>query len=95
MGDLLIRNVPEELKRELSEAARRAGRSLSDEAKEALRSGMAAAQRERDLARSSAYDDFRQTFAEALLNDDEHAEMMRAIEDWKQESLPSKVQAAE
>jgi plasmid stability protein len=33
MGDLLIRNVPEDLKRELSEAAHRAGRSLSDEAK--------------------------------------------------------------
>jgi len=33
VGDLLIRDVPDGLKRDLSEAARRAGRSLSDEAK--------------------------------------------------------------
>lgn len=37
MGDLLIRNVPEDLKRDLTEAARIAGRSLSDEAKRRLR----------------------------------------------------------
>jgi len=37
MGDLLIRNVPEDLKRDLAEAARLAGRSLSDEAKRRLR----------------------------------------------------------
>ena len=36
MGDLLIRNVPEELKRELAEAAHRAGHSLSDEAMQRL-----------------------------------------------------------
>ena len=33
MGDLLIRDVPEDLERDLSEAANKAGRSLSDEAK--------------------------------------------------------------
>lgn len=33
MGDLLIRDIPDSLKQDLSEAARRAGRSLSDEAK--------------------------------------------------------------
>ena len=37
MGDLLIRNVPEELKRELAEAAHRAGHSLSDEAMQRLK----------------------------------------------------------
>ena len=37
MGDLLIRNVPEDLKKDLTEAARIAGRSLSDEAKRRLR----------------------------------------------------------
>jgi plasmid stability protein len=37
VGDLLIRNVPEDLKRELTEAARQAGSSLSDEAKRRLR----------------------------------------------------------
>lgn len=38
MGDMLIRNVPDDLKRDLAEAARIAGRSLSDEAKRRLRS---------------------------------------------------------
>ena len=37
MGDLLIRDVPDDLKRDLAEAAHRAGRSLSDEAKRRLR----------------------------------------------------------
>ena len=37
MGDLLIRNVPEDLKRDLTEAARVGGRSLSEEAKRRLR----------------------------------------------------------
>ena len=37
MGDLLIRNVPEDLKRDLTEAAGKAGHSLSDEAKRRLR----------------------------------------------------------
>jgi antitoxin FitA len=32
VGDLLIRDIPEDLKRELMAAARSAGRSLSDEA---------------------------------------------------------------
>ena len=36
MGDLLIRNVPDDLKRELTDAARVAGHSLSDEAKRRL-----------------------------------------------------------
>jgi len=36
MGDLLIRNVPQSLKRDLQESARRAGRSLSEEVKRRL-----------------------------------------------------------
>jgi plasmid stability protein len=36
MGDLLIRDVPEHLRAELTDAARRSGRSLSDEAKRML-----------------------------------------------------------
>jgi antitoxin FitA len=95
MGDMLIRNFPEDLKRMLSEAARKNGRSLSDEAKEALRTGIAAAKRDQHLAQRNAYDDFRQTFSDALLSDEEHADMMRAIHDWKQQSMPPKAQAAE
>jgi len=56
MGDLLIRNVPEDLKRELADAARKAGHSLSDEAKQRLKTATpkasAPAQTGGDLVRS-------------------------------------------
>lgn len=42
MGDLLIRNIPDALKVEITNLAERAGRSLSDEAKELLRKGLMA-----------------------------------------------------
>ena len=95
MGDLLIRNFPENLKRKLAEAARENGRSLSDEAKDMLRKGIAIAMQEAHLATLDVYDEFRQEFSSALLSDEEHEDMMRAIGDWKQESLPSKAEAAE
>lgn len=95
MGDLLIRNFPDDLKRKLSEAAHKNGRSLSDEAKDALRNGIAFANQEQHLTQMKAYQDFREEFAEALLSDDEHEDMMRAIGEWKQESLPPKAEAAE
>ena len=95
MGDLLIRNFPENLKRKLAEAARENGRSLSDEAKDMLRKGIAIAMQEAHLATLDVYDEFRQEFSNALLSDEEHEDMMRAIGDWKQESLPSKAEAAE
>lgn len=95
MGDLLIRNFPEDLKRVLSEAAHKNGRSLSDEAKDALRTGIAVAKRDKHLAQCNAYDDFRQAFSGALLSDEEHDDMMRAIDDWRRESLFPKAQAAE
>ncbi|RFB99219.1 plasmid stabilization protein [Rhizobium leguminosarum bv. trifolii] len=56
MGDLLIRDVPEAMKRQLQESAQRNGRSLSEEAIEILRrqiaaerSGVSAGQRLRAL----------------------------------------------
>jgi plasmid stability protein len=95
VGDLLIRDIPEDLKRELIAAARSAGRSLSDEAKAALKKGVAVVQGERDAIRSDAYGDFRREFADALLTDEDHEDMMSAIDAWKQESLSAKAQAAE
>jgi plasmid stability protein len=41
MGDLLIRGIPDELKRQLQELANRNRRNLSDEAKIQLRKGIA------------------------------------------------------
>ncbi|MBX5160907.1 MULTISPECIES: plasmid stabilization protein [Rhizobium] len=56
MGDLLIRDVPDVMKRQLQESAQRNGRSLSEEAIEILRrqiaaerSGVSAGQRLRSL----------------------------------------------
>ncbi|OWV79029.1 plasmid stabilization protein [Rhizobium sp. R634] len=56
MGDLLIRDVPEAMKRQLQESAQRNGRSLSEEAIEIIRrqiaverSGASAGQRLRSL----------------------------------------------
>ncbi|MBY3180919.1 plasmid stabilization protein [Rhizobium leguminosarum bv. viciae 248] len=56
MGDLLIRDVPDAMKRQLQESAQRNGRSLSEEAIEimrrqiaAQRSGASAGQRLRSL----------------------------------------------
>ncbi len=40
MGDLLIRNIPEALKRELADAAAKGGNSLSEEAIGLLREGL-------------------------------------------------------
>jgi antitoxin FitA len=95
VGDLLIRDIPEDLKRELMAAARSAGRSLSDEAKAALKKGVAVVQDERNAVRNDAYGDFRREFADALLTDEDHQDMMSAIDSWKQESLSAKAQAAE
>ncbi|MBB2687631.1 UNVERIFIED_ORG: plasmid stability protein [Rhizobium etli] len=56
MGDLLIRDVPDAMKRQLQESAQRNGRSLSEEAIEIIRrqiavgrSGASAGQRLRSL----------------------------------------------
>ncbi|CAK05922.1 plasmid stabilization protein [Rhizobium johnstonii] len=56
MGDLLIRDVPDAMKRQLQESAQRNGRSLSEEAIEIMRrqiaverSGASAGQRLRSL----------------------------------------------
>ncbi len=40
MGDILIRDVPETLKRDVQQSAQRAGRSLSDELKLLIRRGL-------------------------------------------------------
>ena len=40
MGDFLIRNISEAMKRDIAESAQRSGNSLSDEAKELLREAL-------------------------------------------------------
>ncbi|MFB2607195.1 plasmid stabilization protein, partial [Rhizobium phaseoli] len=64
MGDLLIRDVPDAMKRQLQESAQRNGRSLSEEAIEIIRrqiavrhSGASAGQRLRSLMSDERFTD--------------------------------------
>lgn len=80
MGDILIRDVPENLKRDVQQSAQRAGRSLSDELKLLIRRGLAAEKQKPLDDAEAAYLRMRAAFADAQLNDAEHAEFMKAIE---------------
>ena len=71
MGDLLIRNISDALKRDIAAAADRAGRSLSDEAKDLLRKGLIAEKGIKPVKEQSAYDVLRAAFgADEGLGDD-------------------------
>jgi len=88
--------MPESLKQKLNTLALRNGRSLSEEAKRILQKGLAASdEEERVNAASDPYGDFRREFNEALLTDEEHMDMLAAVDDWKRESGPVKDVAAE
>jgi plasmid stability protein len=86
MGDLLIRNISDALKRDIAAAADRTGRSLSDEAKELLRKGLIT---ESDIqpVEESAYDVLRTAIADDLMTDEEHAEFMAGIEEGRKSDL--------
>lgn len=79
MGDLLIRNISEAMKRDIAEAAQRSGHSLSDEAKELLREALQkkAEEKPRTL---SAYEAIRAAFVSENAVDDEFAAIMEEIE---------------
>lgn len=81
MGDLLIRNISDALKRDIAAAADRAGRSLSDEAKELLRKGLTAEKDTRPAEERSAYDVLRAAFGDFRLTDEEHEELTAAIDE--------------
>ncbi|SOC83925.1 hypothetical protein SAMN05421890_2383 [Ensifer adhaerens] len=80
MGDILIRDVPENLKRDVQQSAQRAGRSLSDELKLLIRRGLAAEQLKPLDEAEGTYLRMRAAFSDAQLDDAEHSEFMRAIE---------------
>lgn len=94
MGDLLIRDVPSEIKLQLGESARRSGRSLSEEAKYLLRRSFELEGAEQPSA-ADIYGQFRERFSDELLSDEEHSELMSAINSWKKESIEDERQAAE
>jgi plasmid stability protein len=87
MGDLLIRNISDALKRDIAAAADRTGRSLSDEAKELLRKGLIAEKDFKPMEELNAYDALRAAVADCLMTDEEHDEFMAAIEESRKNDL--------
>lgn len=79
MTDLLIRNIPEHLKSDISRRAKESGRSLSEEAKALLRKGLLAGAERPLPAGETAYDAIRRAFAGINLSDYDHAELMRGV----------------
>ncbi|ARO22287.1 plasmid stabilization protein [Rhizobium sp. S9] len=79
MGDFLIRNISEAMKRDIAEAAQRSGNSLSDEAKELLREAL----QRKNAAKpetGSAYAAIRAAFEREDAVDDEFVAIMGEIE---------------
>lgn len=86
MGDLLIRDFPNFVKQRIAEAAKQSGRSISEEAK--LRLVQSVVDDETGARKpKSAYDELRGFFLQhdAILTDEEHAEMMRAIDEMRKD----------
>ena len=78
MGDLLIRNMPEALKRSLEQAAMRDGQSLSAKSIELLRNSLSAEQTDREKPFVSAWDVLRPIMYQG---NDEEAEAFARIMD--------------
>jgi plasmid stability protein len=76
MGDLLIRDIPEALKRSLEHAARRDGQSLSAKSIDLLRSSLSAEQANQEKPFVSAWDVLRPILYQG---DDEEAEAFAKI----------------
>jgi hypothetical protein len=80
MGDMLIRGIPEPLKREIEQAARKGGQSLSGKAIDLLRKGIVAEKEARPEQRVSAWDAIRSAFVAENATDEAFAEIMDEIE---------------
>lgn len=86
MGDLLIRDFPAFVKGRIAEAAKEAGRSVSEEAK--LRLVQSVVDDESGTRRpKNAYDEIRGAFLkhDAILTEEEHAEFMRAVDEMRKD----------
>jgi plasmid stability protein len=80
MGDMLIRDIPEPLKHEIEQAARKGGQSLSGKAIDLLRKGMVAEKEAKPGPGLSAWDAIRSAFAAENAIGDEFSEIMDEIE---------------
>jgi plasmid stability protein len=80
MADMLIRDIPETLKREIELAARKCGQSLSGKAIDLLHKGMIAEREAKPEPGLSEWDVIRSAFAAENAIDDEFAKIMDEIE---------------
>ncbi|PSJ57857.1 plasmid stabilization protein [Pseudaminobacter soli (ex Li et al. 2025)] len=80
MGDMLIRGIPEPLKREIARAAQEDGKSLSAKAIELLHKGMVAEEDVKPGSGQSAWDALRSVFVAEGAVDDEFSKIMEEIE---------------
>lgn len=87
MGDLLIRNVPEDLKRELGEIARKSGRSMSDAAKDMIRSEVERQQAVSPSDGKNAYEQLRALFAPFDEEAEEFSKIMDEIEEQRKKDF--------
>lgn len=81
MGDLLIRNIPDELRRGLAEIADSDGLSLSDAAKLAIEAGLRNTVPGSRAKPRNALEAIRDALGDNLATDEEHEEFMRIIEE--------------
>lgn len=80
MADMLIKDIPEPLKREVELAAREGGESLSGKAIDLLQKGLAAERGGRSGPGLSAWEAIRSAFAAENAIGDEYARIMDEIE---------------
>ena len=80
MGDMLIRNIPDPLKREIAQAAETRRQSLSGKAIDLLRKGLIAERDETPASKKTAWESLRSAFEEFGPLDGEYAKIMDEIE---------------
>lgn len=80
MGDLLIRNIPEAVKREIVEAAEAHGQSLSDKAVDLLQKGLLAERSDDVAPKGTPWETLRAIFGSEGAAGDEFAEVMQEVE---------------
>jgi antitoxin FitA len=89
MGDILIRNIPDRLKEDVQNAARKSGRSISEEAKLLIEKGLRVETMSAPGDAEAAYNRMREAFLGAQMDDDEHLEFHDVIRKSKYARLES------
>lgn len=82
MPDLLIRNLPDDVKRDIERRANESGRSLSEQAKRLI-----AAALEAEKPKSGFGTMVRDSFSEGLVDDETHDQIWKTLEDTRKSDL--------